>query len=68
MSAPPSSQRHLKEFHSHVGASDPPRKARLHLISNCSRNRRQKSAGDSVLTTPASARIHVKVAAGEDDR
>jgi hypothetical protein len=43
-------------------------RTRLHLISNCSRNRRQKSAGDSVLTTPAFARIHVKVAAGEDDR
>lgn len=41
---------------------------RLHLISNCSRNRRQKSAGDSVLATRAFARIHVKVAAGEDDR
>ena len=41
---------------------------RSHLISNCSRNPRQKSTGDIVLTTPAFARIHVKVAAGEDDR
>jgi hypothetical protein len=40
---------------------------RSHLISNSSRNRRQKSACGSVLITRAFARIHVKVAAGEDD-